>query len=441
VDARVLGFSLLVALFTGTVSGLWPALGASRADATETIKSTGPGSSMGREGTWTRRTFVVAELALALMLTVGAGLMLRSLQALLDTDAGVRPVSVATLELTLPAAAYGSTADTRRFYDAVMARMRANTGVLDAAAVNELPLRGKQSISITVEAEGAPPRADREQNFAQLLYTTPSYFSTLGIPIRRGRTFSVPFDSARPPEVIVSETMARELWPGSDPVGKRLKSFFKGPSLLVVGVVGDVRPVSVESKPVAQMYYDLTSMPPSNAALLARGTLPPNVLATRLREAVRAVDPRQAVYNVRPMTEVIGGAIAPRRTNTTLLTLFGIVAVGLAAMGVYGVIAYGVTRRTKEIGIRMALGAQPRNIIGLITREGLLLAVLGITLGAAGAWAVRKVLAGLLYGVTVEDPLAFGGATAVLLVIALLATLIPARAALRVDPARTIRAE
>jgi predicted permease len=442
VDVRVLAFSLVVALLTGLVSGLWPALDGSRANANETIKSGGPTGSVGREGVWTRRTFVVAELAFALMLAVGAGLMLRSLQALLATDTGVRPQSVATLELTLPAASYQKSADRRRFYDGVMNRLRAVPGVNDVAVVNELPLRGKGSISITIEAEGRPPASDEERQFAQLLFTTPSYFSTLGIPLLRGRTFNVPYDSARPPEVIVNETMARTLWPDEDPIGKRIRSFMpKSPAPVVVGVVGDVRAVSLESKRTPQMYYDFASRLSPNAALLARGTVPPEVLATRLREAVHAVDPSQAVYNVRPMTEVISGAIAPRRTNTTLLTLFGIVAVGLAAMGVYGVIAYGVTRRTREIGIRMALGAQPRQILGLVAREGVLLAVLGIALGAGGAWALRRVLAALLYGITPNDPLAFGGAAIVLLAIALVATLIPARQALRVDPAKTIRAE
>ena len=441
VDWRVLVFSLLVAVLTGLAAGLWPALGASRASAGETIRSATPSSSLGREGTWTRRTFVVAELALALMLAVGAGLMLRSFQALLALDTGVRPTSVATLELTLPSAAYVSKADRRRFYDGVVSRMGAIPGVTGVAAVNELPLRGQASIAVTVEAVGAPPVPPDQMKMAQLLYTTPSYFSTLGIPVLRGRTFSTPYDSARPPEVIVNETTARQLWPGSDPIGKRLKSFFNGPSPTVVGVVGDVRPVSLEVHQIGQMYYNLASSPPSNAALLARGTLPPSQLARQLREVVREVDPRQAVYNVRPMTDVISGAIAPRRTNTTLLTLFGIVAVGLAAMGVYGVIAYGVTRRTKEIGIRMALGAQPGNILSLIAREGIVLALLGIALGAAGAWALRKVVASLLYGVTADDPLAFAGAAAVLFAIAVVATLIPARAALKVDPARTIRVE
>lgn len=442
VDLRVLAFSLAVALLTGLVSGVWPALRASRADANDTIRRNAPTGSTGREGTWTRRTFVVTELAFALMLAVGAGLMLRSLGALLATDTGVRPASVATLELTLPRAAYLTATARRQFFDEVAARIRELPGVTDVAAVNELPLRGSGNILLSVVAEGRTVSPDAEGVFAQPLYTTPSYFATLGIPLRRGRTFSVPYDSARPPEVIVNETMARKLWPGEDAIGKRIKGLFPGtPSPVVVGVVGDVRPVSLESERQAQMYYDLASMPPSNAALLARGTLPPEVMATRLREAVRAVDPAQAVYNVRPMTEVISGAIAPRRTNTTLLTLFGIVAVGLAAMGVYGVIAYGVTRRSKEIGIRMALGAQAGNIVALFAREGIILAVLGIALGAAGAWALRRVVASLLYGVSVDDPLAFGGAAVALLLIALVATLLPARAALKVDPARTIRVE
>jgi predicted permease len=441
VDVRVLAFSLGTVLFTGIVSGLWPALTASRANANETIKSSGPNGSVGREGTWARRTFVVAELALALMLAVGAGLMLHSLQQLLATDLGVRPASVATLELTLPRVTYMEPAARRRFFDEVAERARALPGVQEVAAVNELPLRGMGTLSLVVEPVDRPRGPDKEPAFAQLLYATPSYFATLGIPLVRGRTFSVPYDSARPPEVVISESLARAAWPGEDPIGKRIKNIFGGPPVVVVGVVGDVRPQSAEGERQPQMYFDMSRTPQLNAALLARGTLPPKVLATRLRDAVRAVDPAQAVYNVRPMTDVISGAIAPRRTNTTLLTLFGIVAVGLAAMGVYGVIAYGVTRRTKEIGIRMALGAQPRNILSLIAREGIVLSVLGIALGAAGAWALRKVVASLLYGVSADDPLAFAGAAFVLFAIALVATLVPARAALKVDPARTIRVE
>jgi ABC-type antimicrobial peptide transport system permease subunit len=256
----------------------------------------------------------------------------------------------------------------------------------------------------------------------------------------RGRTFTHPYDSTRPPEVIINQSLAAKLWPGEDPIGRRLANTIGG-TPTVVGVVGDVRAVSLESERMPQMYFPIAGTPPSNAALLARGTLEPRVLAMRLQEAVRAVDPAQAVYNVRPMAEVISGAIAPRRANTFLITLFGVVAVGLAAIGVYGVIAYGVARRTREIGIRMALGAQPGAVVRLVVREGIALAAVGVVIGLAGAWVLRRVLEGLLYGVTPDDPLAFGGAALVLLGIAVAATLIPARQALRVDPARAIRTE
>jgi putative ABC transport system permease protein len=442
VDGRVLAFSIAIALLTGLAAGLWPALGASHTNPSETMKGSAPTGTSGREGTWARRTFVVAELALALMLAVGSGLMLRSLQSLLGNETGVRPTSVATLELTLPQVSYPNQAARRRFFDEVIARALAMPGVEHAAVVNELPLRGKSSIAINVSAGMKASGDEDAMKFAQLLQTTPDYFQTLGIPLLRGRSFSVPFDSARPSEVVISESMARDLWKGEDPIGRRV-----GPIVgteiapTVVGVVGDVRPSSIESERMPQMYLALANSAPNNAAFLARGTLDPQALAARLREAVRAVSPSLAVYNVRPMTEVISGAIAPRRTNTFLITLFGALAVLLAAIGVYGVIAYGVARRTREIGIRMALGAQRSNVIGLVVTEGIMLAAIGVSIGLAGAWALRRLLASLLYGVTPGDPAAFIGAAVVLLTVAVIAALMPARRALRVDPALAIRTE
>ena len=442
VDARVLLFSLGVALVTGVGFGLWPAIGASGTDAAATIKSGGAGGATAREGARMRRVFVVAELALALMLAVGAGLMLRSLQALLTSDAGVRAEAVATLELTLPKAAYATSAARRAFFDRVTERLRGMPGVQSAAVVNELPLRGKPSISISVHVDGRPPAdSPDEMPFAQLLHTSNDYFRTLGIPLVRGRLFTVPYDTARP-EVIINEALAEALWPGEDPIGQRLSGMHpgaRGPE--VIAVVGNVRAGSLESDEAGQMYYSSDAAPPISAAILARGTLEPRVLARRVEQAVRQVDPTQAVYNVRPMAEVISVAIAPRRANTTLITVFGLVAVALAAVGVYGVIAYGISRRTREIGIRMALGARRGDVLSLVVREGLVLAVLGIALGLAGAWALKRVVASLLYGIAPGDPLAFGAAALALLVVAVAATLLPARQALRVDPARTIRAE
>jgi predicted permease len=441
VDLRVLGFSVLAALVTGVGFGLWPALGASRADGQETIRGAAAGLSSARHGARTRRLFVVAELALALMLAVGAGLMLRSLQTLLDTGGGVDAASVATLELTLPSASYDSPERRRAFFDAVVGRLRATPGVQSAAVVNELPLRGQSSIAVSVRAEGQPAPANPDDMlFAQLLYTSDDYFRTLGIPLRRGTGFTAPPDTARP-EVIVNETLAHRLWPDGDVIGRRLADTPMSPGATVVAVVGDVRARSLDSEVQPQMYFPVAGTPPSNAAILVRGTLEPRVLSARLQDAVRRADPALAVYNVRPMTEVITEAIAPRRANTLLITLFGVIAVGLAAIGVYGVIAFGVARRTREIGIRVALGAQRADVLGLVLREGVTLALAGVALGLAGAWALRQVVASLLYGITPSDPVAFVGAAAALLVIALLATLLPARHALRVDPARTIRVE
>jgi putative ABC transport system permease protein len=331
-----------------------------------------------------RRVFVVAELALALMLAVGAGLMLRSLQTLLATESGVQADAVATLELTLPSATYGTEARRRAFYDDVFERLRTTPGVQTVAAVNELPLRGRPSISISVGIEGSAPVAPEDMVMAQMLHASSDYFRTLGIPMLRGRGFTIPADSTRP-EVIINETLARTLWPGRDPVGQRLTSMYPDgrPGPEVVAVVGDVKAGSLESEVGGQMYYPVEESMPSNAALLVRGTPEPRVLAARLREAVRAVDPAQAVYNVRPMSEVITGALAPRRANTVLITAFGLIAVALAAVGVYGVIAYGVARRTREIGIRVALGARRENVLALVAREGIALAVVGVLLGLA----------------------------------------------------------
>jgi putative ABC transport system permease protein len=379
----------------------------------------------------------VTELALALMLAVGAGLMLRSLQTLLSSDGGVRPETVATLELTLPQATYKSSISTRRFFTEVIERAHAVPGVVHVAVVNELPLRGKGSIAINVDSRERADLTTAEMVFAQLLYTTPDYFATLGIPLIRGRTFTTPYDSTRPPEIVINESLARRMWPNEEPLGKQLHNV----DGTVVGVVGDVRAGSLESEKSPQLYQPLDRSPPANAAILARGTLEPRVLAMRLRDAVRAVDPSLATYNVRPMTEVISTAIAPRRTNTILITLFGLIALGLAAIGVYGVIAYGVARRTREIGIRLALGAGSRHVVRLVASEGAVLAVFGVGIGLVGAWALRQMLAGMLYGVTASDPFAFAGAAVILFVIAIAATLIPACAALRVDPVRAIKTE
>jgi putative ABC transport system permease protein len=358
----------------------------------------------------------------------------------MSTAIGVRPEHAATLELSLADARYPRAAERRRFFADVLQRLAAMPDVQAAGFINNLPLSPNKGIRLSVKPVGRPaPGTEDDPVFAAQEIASSGYFRAAGIPLLRGRTFPARSDSARRTEIVVNERMAKLYWPGEDAIGKLVD--FGHDTMQVVGVVGDVRSNSVEKAPFAQMYLPIDRSPSDNVALVARGETSPEILARRLREAIRAVDPTQAVFNVKPMEDVVGEAVAPRRTNTLLITIFGAVALGLAAIGVYGVIAFAVARRTREIGIRMALGAARADVLRLVMREGLPLCVAGIALGLAGAWALRQVIASLLYGVTAADPATFVLAAAVLFAIGLAATLLPARQATRVDPVRTIRAE
>lgn len=439
-DLRVLGFSVAVAVATGLAFGIWPAFGATRTDASEVIKSGGMRAGTAREGTRLRRIFVVAELAISLMLAVGAGLMLRSMQTLLANDPGVVAENVATLELALNRGTYREIPRRRAFVDEVLTRLEATPGVEAAAFLNELPLRGSSSVSLLVYPEGTEPSENPEENiFALIQSVSPRYFEAMGIPLLAGRLPRFQVDTAAMREMAISETLARQFWRGESPVGRTM--VVADEKRLVVGLVGSVRAYSLADTLGSQMYWPLEESPAYNLALVARGTIPTPQLGRVLRDAVIATDPQQAVYNIRPMEEVISSALAPQRVNAILITSFSMVALLLAAVGVYGVIAYGVTRRTREIGIRIALGANASDVVHLVMREGLALAIVGVGLGLAGAWALRRVVQSMLYGVGTGDPAAFAAAAVLLMSIAVLATLIPSRRATRVDPVRAIRVE
>lgn len=440
VDARVLGFALALALGTGLAFGVWPALGARRTNAGEAVKSRSAGGGSSAESARLRRAFVVVQVAMALILVIGSGVMLRSLQALLSERSGVDPERVATLELALAEADYPDRDARLAFYREVLDRLESIPEISAAAAVNELPLRGQGGIRFTVYPEGRPPESTGLDYMAQDLRVTPDYFAALGIPILEGRAPRPRADTLAPPEVAINEELAAMHWPDASPLGARLMAG-GDEAFEIVGVVGNVRPGSLESEVIPQAYYSLLDTPYDNAALVARGAIPPRALTRVLRDAVRSVAPRQAVYNVRTMDEVIAGAIAPRRTNTLLITTFGLLALVLAAVGVYGVMAFGVAQRTREIGIRIALGAESRRLLRQVVGEGLGLAAAGTVIGLLGAWMLARVLGGLVYGVAPRDPVAFIAAPAVLLAVAVLAALVPARRAARVDPVEAIRVE
>jgi len=439
-DLRVLAFATGLALATAGAFGLWPALGSTRGDATEAIKGGGGhGATAGKVGR-ARRALVAAELALAVMLLVGAMLMLRSFARLMSEDVGLDPERVATLEMTFPGGV--GRAARLRTINTALERLTGQPGIQAAGAVNDLPLRGGGGLAVRVDVEGAPPpRSPDERPFPRLLNASGGYFKALGIPLLRGRTFTPADDSLAPRVVIVNKTMATTYLPGLDPIGRRLRWLADSVPTTIIGVVGDVREKGLDSDPPPQMFFPIDARTPVNVALVARGTLLPRQLLAALVEAVRTADPAQPVFNVRMMDEVIGKSVAPRRTNTILIATFAGLALVLAALGVYSVVSYGVAQRTREFGIRAAFGATGRDLVGLVSREMFVVVAIGTVSGLVAAWGLSRILAALLYGVEPHDPTTFAIVPLLMLPPALLATLLPALRAMRVSPSEVMRGE
>jgi len=301
-----------------------------------------------------------------------------------------------------------------------------------------LPLRGGGGISVTIAVPGAPPPKQGEYPMARFLFASGGYFTTMGIATLRGRTFTAR-DAGGPQVAVISNAMAEKYWPGVDPVG-RYFTLRDTTKITVVGVVADVRESALDKGPVPQMYRSI-DMGTLNAAIVVRGSLPRAVLTARLTEAMRTVAPGQAVYNVRMMDQVVGASVLPRRTNTLLIALFAGLALLLSALGVYAVVAYGVTQRTREFSIRAALGATGRDLLMLVSREMVLVVAMGIGIGLAAAWALSRVLASLLYEVDPRDPATFLVVPLLVVLPAVLATVIPALRGARVSPTQVMRAD
>jgi putative ABC transport system permease protein len=437
-DLRVLGFATLLAVGTGIVFGLWPAVGAARDDASATIKSGGGHGATGRTGR-ARQLLVVAELALTVMLLVGAGLMIRSFQRVMSRDSGMKPERVATLEMSFARSSQGS-ADRLRVISGTLERLRLQPGIDAVGAVNDLPLRGSGGIGIGVEIPGKTHKIPESMQFARYLMASGGYFDALGIPLLRGRVFTVADDSLSPPVAIVSEATAKAYWPGADAIGRSIL-FGDTIPITVVGVVADVLESGLDREPGAQMYLSIHAQTPSNVAIVARSTLPPATLFARMTDAVRTVAPGQAIYNVRMMDEVVDKSVAPRRTNTLLIAIFAGLALVLAALGVYAVVAYSVAQRSREFGIRSALGATSWNLLSMVSLEMVAVLATGISLGLLGAWGLARVLTSLLYGVDMHDPITFAVVPLVLLIPAAIATIAPATRAMRVNPTEVMRAD
>jgi putative ABC transport system permease protein len=439
IDRWVFGFTLLVAALTSLIFGLVPALQSSRTDLTASLKEGGRSASEGGPRNRARSLLVMTETALALVLLVGAGLLIQSLLRLERVNPGFNPERVLTMELSLSQVRYPR-AQRAAFIQRLVERVRAVPGVSSVGASTHIPLAGGNS-NWAVGIEGRPSSPGTPNN-ADYRAVTPEYFNALGIPLVKGRVFSDRDGPESPRVFVINETMARRFFPNEDPLGKRLRLGYSDDTGEIVGIVGDVKHIGLDAK-VREEVYSPYYQPPFwlDITLVARATGDPMSLASAVRNEVRAVDKDQPVTSIRTMESVVAGSVAQHRFRTLLLGLFGAIALLLAAVGIYGVISYAVTQRTQEIGIRIALGAQPRDVLRLVVRQGMWPALAGLGAGLIGAFGLTRLMKDMLFVVRADDPVTFALVTVLLAAVALLACYIPARRATRVDPMEALRCE
>ena len=438
IDLRVLGFTLLITLLTGLLFGLLPAIRLSRPDVNVALKE--GGHAQGLHGRRLRGALMVSEVALAILLLVGAGLLIRSFVKLLDVDPGYRADNLLTARLQLPPR-YSEQFRRVQFYEQTLQRLEALPGVQAVGVTSHLPLTN-YNLGGNVRVEGRVKPEGEQETSAPIASVNPDYFRAMGIGLRAGRVFTDLDGKGAPSVAVLSEALARELFPDDDPLGKRLViAAAGGESTTVIGVVQDIRHQGLDQQIDLACYLSFRQTPRPGVALLLRTGGDPRSLTTAVRAAVREVDPALPVFQIMTMNERLSNSVGARRFNLMLLGAFAGLALLLAGVGVYGVISYVVTGRTHEIGIRMALGAQSSDVLGLFIRQGMTLVLLGVGLGLFGAFALTRVMTGLLFAVGAKDPVTFAAVAVLLSLIALLACYIPARRAARVDPLIALRHE
>jgi putative ABC transport system permease protein len=442
-DWRVLLFSFLLATMAGLAFSVWPILWASRTDFNPSLQESGRGNSQGPDHQRVRAAFVVIEVALSVMLLVGAGLLVRSFQRVLNTNPGFRPENVLTASIDLPPAEYSRDSQVDSFYRQLMETLRHAPGIAAAAGSTDLPLLGGWTHAFT--AEGYQPPLPSGLSLCNHSVIYGDYLQTMGIPLLRGRYFTEQDGPKSTHVLIVSESLAKKYWPGQDPLGKRLKwgpPDSQDPWLTVVGVVGDVKQGALDAATdphTYEPYAQLGSMPSLRIAV--RGQADPASLTAEVRSAVWGLDRQLALGSVRTMDQVISRSTESRRFNLSLLSSFAALALILAAIGIYAVLAYSVTKRTHEIGVRMALGARGGDVLRLVLGQGLRVTAIGIVFGVAGALGLTRFLRSLLYEVQSTDPPTFAAVLLLLVVVSVAASYLPARRAARVDPMVALRYE
>ena len=457
-DWIVLGFTVGVSFLTGILFGLIPAIQAGEVDVHETLKETGRGVS-GRQ--WLRSSLVVVEVATTLVLLIGAGLMIRSFYLLQKVNPGFSYEHLTSFSVALPPKKYATEETRASFYNRLLENIQALPGVESTAAASGLPLgnNGWQT-SFVIDGQPAPPRD--QVPLMEACLVTPDYFRAMNIPVLRGRTFNDRDDRshlagrdlskmnenekaiAGVTSVVIDEEFARRHWPNEDPVGKRIKlgGDDDSPKLEVIGVVGRVKMESLnQNSDRVQGYFSFAQLPNGGMTVIVKGSSDPNLLVSSVRAAVKAIDPDQPIYNPRTMDEIRAESVAPERLNLTLLSLFAGLALVLAIVGIYGVMSYSVTQRTHEIGIRMAIGARPRDVFTMILGHGMKLTLIGVGIGLLLAFGLTRLMETMLFGVQPTDVPTFTGISVLLISVALLACYLPGRRATKVEPTISLRYE
>ena len=451
IDARVLGFSIALAIATGLLFGLVPALHAAKTNVGQMLKESTRGSS-GRRGTRrTRGILVVAEMALAVVLLIGAGLLARSFVALTNVDLGYRLANVVTMSVSLPTTKYPWDQQAITFANRLLEQVQALPDVQGAAIAFGRPL-SENAMRITFERDDRPPSTPDKRTVADIRAVTPGFFATLGIPLLSGRRLQTSDLPNAPQVVVVSQSFARQFFPNENPIGKRItmgwgrqRSENKADTVTaggeIVGIVGDVKAFGPNEAAPATVYLPFDQAPITDVSLVVRSSAAPAPIINGARAAIRDVDPELPIFDVQTMTDALSESVAQPRFYAILLGSFAAIALIIAALGIYGVISYTVSQRTRELGIRIALGAQRERVVRLVIGQGLTLTLIGIVIGLAGAYMLTRLIASLLFGVAPADALTFAVVAVVFVAVACLASYLPARRAAAVDPIIAMRAE
>ena len=436
-DLRVLLFTLAVSLITGVLFGIFPALQLANTELHTTLREEGRGSSAGHTRARLNSLLVVGQVALSLLLLIGAALLLRSYARLLRIDPGLDPHNVLTMNISLPTVKYAKPQQQIDFFDELLRRITDVPGVRSAAISATLPLSSKRITPMLPEGQQNVPLAQRP--FIDIEAISPQWLDAMRVPLRAGRAFTAADNAHAPKVVIVNETFARQFWPDQNPIGKHVIIGRWPDAAEVVGVSADVKNRGLAQEPQAQVYIPFPQLPWSNMNLLVRTAVPPQNLTSAIRAQIATVDPDQPVTGIQSVDELMDTSRTQPRFTMTLLGIFSMTALGLAVIGIYGVLAYSVAQRQHELGIRMALGAQSADILRLVVRQGLILAGSGIAVGIVAALLLTKVMSSLLYKVSARDLATFALTPMLFLAIALVTSYVPARRATKVDPMEAMR--